>query len=236
MKKRVVCLVILITMLFCANVYADFTPLEKGSKGDTVKEVQTALIENKYLNDVADGSFGAKTEAAVSDFQKANNLEVTGIVDETTYNLLIKKGNNTNVSTSTYPKVNKMRDSVSYSSNSKDTVKNGNSGVYAYKSKGGVYTNYYMVDFDAGYVYFFSDGNGDATCDCVKIDSGTLNDVVIITYHDAGSEWSEGLHFKWKNQPDTLVVQDEDGFENEFYTADIDKAVSIRTQKTPYYY
>ena len=61
--------------------------------------------------------------------------------------------------------------------------------------------------------------------------SGTLNDVLIITYHDGGSKWSYGLHFKWKNQPDHLILQDEDGFEWDFYTTNLTKAISLRNKR-----
>lgn len=118
--------------------------------------------------------------------------------------------------------------SVSYSTNTKDTVKNGDSGIYAYKSRGGTYENYYIIDFDEGYVYFFSDGNGNDIADRVKIDYGTLNDVAVITYHDSdGSSWSYGLYFKYKNQPDHLILQDEDGFEYDFYTTNLKDAQRI---------
>ena len=92
--------------------------------------------------------------------------------------------------------------------------------------------NYYIIDFDERYVYFFSDGNGDTTCDKLKIDSGDLNNVLIITYHDGSDVWSYGLHFKWKNQPDHLILQEEDGYEYEYYTTDLSKALDIRDQKT----
>ena len=73
---------------------------------------------------------------------------------------------------------------VSYSTNPDSTVKNGDSGVYAYKSRGGTYSNYYIIDFDEGYVYSFSEGNGSGGCDRVKIDFCDLNSVMVITYHD----------------------------------------------------
>lgn len=121
--------------------------------------------------------------------------------------------------------------SVSYSTNDKTTVKNGNSGVYAYADKGVNYDIYYIIDFDEGYVYYFLDGNGDKYGDRLKIDSGDLNSVLIITYHDGGDVWSYGLHFKWKNQPDHLIVEGEDGFEADFYPTDLDDALTIRDSK-----
>mgnify|MGYP007016401347 CR=1 FL=1 len=118
--------------------------------------------------------------------------------------------------------------SVSYSTNSKDTVKDGNAGVYSYKRRAGTYDIYYIIDFDEGYVYFFCDGNGDTSCDRIKIDSGTLNDVVKITYHDGNYTWQEGFHFKWAGQPDHLVMEDSNHFDYDFYTTDLDKALKIR--------
>lgn len=125
---------------------------------------------------------------------------------------------------------------VDYSTNSKSTVKDGNKGIYSYKNLSGSYDIYYIIDFDSGYVYNFTDGNGSETCDRVKIVSGDLNSVVIITYHDGSDVWSYGLHFKWVNQPDHLVLQDNDGFEYDFYTTDLDDAISILKTKTIYDY
>lgn len=62
-----------------------FEPLQRGSKGDAVVEVQKRLKELKYLSGEADGAFGKGTAAAVSSFQAAAGLEQTGIVDEETY-------------------------------------------------------------------------------------------------------------------------------------------------------
>lgn len=122
--------------------------------------------------------------------------------------------------------------SVSYSTNDKTTVKNGDTGVYAYRNRGREYYIYYIIDFDNEYVYRFIEGNGEESCERLKIESGTLNDVLIITYHDGDTEWSEGLHFKWKNQPDHLVMQDEDGFEWDYYYTDLEDALALRDTKT----
>ena len=53
---------------------------------------------------------------------------------------------------------------VSYSTNTKEAVKNGNSGVYAYVDGGYSYDIYYIIDFDEGYVYYFTEGNGEEGC------------------------------------------------------------------------
>ena len=120
---------------------------------------------------------------------------------------------------------------VYYSTNDEETVKNGDEGVYAYIGKGPQYDRYYIIDLDEGYVYYFTDGNGEESCEKVAIDSGTLNDVVIITYHDGGDEWSYGLHFKTKNMPQVLIMQDNDGFEYEFTPTNLEEALEKRDSK-----
>lgn len=121
-------------------------------------------------------------------------------------------------------------EAVNYSTNTADTVKDGNKGVYAYRDKGGSYYKYYIIDFDDGYVYSFNDESDD--CDRVKIDSGDLNDVLMITYHDGGDSWSYGLHFKYKNNPEHLIMQDNDGFEYDYYTTDLKDALTVKEGKT----
>lgn len=126
--------------------------------------------------------------------------------------------------------------SVSYSTNDSNTVKNGNTGVYSYVNRGTNYDMYYIIDFDEGYVYWFTDGNGDESCDKVKIESGDLNDKVIITYHDGDDVWSYGLHFKYVNQPSTLIMQDNDGFEYKYTTTDLSSALSKKNSKNIHEY
>lgn len=124
------------------------------------------------------------------------------------------------------------KESVSYSTNDKDSVKDGDKGVYAYKNRGGEYSIYWIIDFDNGYVYNYFDGNGGENCDRVKIDSGSLNDYVKITWHDGKDKWSYGLYFKYRRQPDHLIVQDNDGFDFDFYSTNLNDALKVREKKT----
>ena len=62
--------------------------LKKGSRGDDVKAVQTAL------HCYPDGIYGDLTTEAVREFQKANNLEVDGIVGRQTWNALFPASTN----------------------------------------------------------------------------------------------------------------------------------------------
>ncbi len=63
-----------------ADAIADGAVLKQGSRGDTVKAMQTKLINWGYLTGRADGIFGAKTKAAVISFQRRNGLTADGIV------------------------------------------------------------------------------------------------------------------------------------------------------------
>lgn len=125
---------------------------------------------------------------------------------------------------------------VSYSTNDLETAKKGNTGVFSYKSRGGSYDIYWIIDFDEGYVYWFTDGNGDTSCDRIAIVSGTLNDAVTITYHDGNSTWSYRLFFKWQNQPDHLVMQDNNGFTYDYYSTNLSSALSKKNSRTIYDY
>lgn len=60
-----------------------------GDSGDTVVTIQERLITLGYLDGVADGIFGNKTEAAVKQFQSLNTLDQTGVVDTATYDALL---------------------------------------------------------------------------------------------------------------------------------------------------
>lgn len=62
--------------------------LQKGSKGEEVRKLQERLNELGYSVGQADGDFGNKTKTAIEQFQKDNGLEVTGIADAKTQELL----------------------------------------------------------------------------------------------------------------------------------------------------
>lgn len=66
---------------------ATYQQIKKGSKGDSVSELQKLLNQNGYSLD-ADGIFGEKTQAAVRDYQSKNGLAVDGIVGSNTWSSL----------------------------------------------------------------------------------------------------------------------------------------------------
>ena len=61
-----------------------FQTLKRGDKNDAVREMQIKLIENNILYDIADGSFGQKTEEAVKRVQEISGLPITGVADNET--------------------------------------------------------------------------------------------------------------------------------------------------------
>lgn len=66
------------------NPYAEPTKIVKlGSKGNDVRFVQYEL-NRRWYRLVVDGCFGAKTDAAVRDFQKQNGLQIDGKVGPAT--------------------------------------------------------------------------------------------------------------------------------------------------------
>ncbi len=65
--------------------------LRKGSRGNDVKMLQTAL------NLITDGIFGDLTEEAVKDFQIVNGLQVDGIVGSDTWEKLLTQENDAKI-------------------------------------------------------------------------------------------------------------------------------------------
>ena len=58
------------------------------STSNVIFGVQTKLIELAYLTGVADGVLGPATQTAISEFQQVHGLEVTGVADPATRELL----------------------------------------------------------------------------------------------------------------------------------------------------
>lgn len=70
---------------------SNVTDLKRGSTGDDVKWLQQRLIDKGYMSKgEVDGSFGKKTMSGVLGFQFDNNLEMTGVCDAKTRELLKK--------------------------------------------------------------------------------------------------------------------------------------------------
>ena len=75
-----------------STVNIELKVLREGSENYTVKALQRMLYALGYNlgSNPIDGVFGPKTDAAVRTFQKANKLEVDGIVGQDTWTKLLK--------------------------------------------------------------------------------------------------------------------------------------------------
>ncbi|MFC7221176.1 peptidoglycan-binding protein [Streptomyces polyrhachis] len=70
---------------------ADKVVLKPGDNSDKVRELQARLVQAKRLKAVPNGNYGPATKGAVSEYQSAQGLKVTGIVDETTWTKLLSQ-------------------------------------------------------------------------------------------------------------------------------------------------
>ncbi len=81
MKKRLPVLILCFVMLLSVGSQG-LADLKRGSSGDEVETIQNMLIELGFLDDVADGKFGKKTEAAVKKLQAYLGEKQTGKMDD----------------------------------------------------------------------------------------------------------------------------------------------------------
>ena len=70
------------------NEAQEYETLEKGSKGEEVRNLQQRLVDLNWLDGGVDGDYGNKTKAAIERFQESAGLDVTGIADSTTQVML----------------------------------------------------------------------------------------------------------------------------------------------------
>ncbi|HET9873497.1 MAG TPA: peptidoglycan-binding protein [Propionibacteriaceae bacterium] len=65
--------------------------LQKGDTGDRVRELQHRLFQLDWFPGPITGSYRAATVEAVSGFQQRRDIEVSGAVDQKTWNALVKR-------------------------------------------------------------------------------------------------------------------------------------------------
>jgi hypothetical protein len=212
-------------------------------KFDNYKDVETALrnagftnVKTAILYDIvwgwtSEGEVESVSINGKTDFTKGNVFKKDAEI-VITYHMWEKDDPNKPEETTQPTTQTEAPSKVFYSTNDYETAKKGNTGVFSYKNKSGSYDVYWIIDFDEGYVYFFTDGNGESICDKLKIVSGNLNNRVTIIWREGDYQESWYLHFKYVNHPETLVVVDH--FDNviEFTTTSLSKAMSVRNTKT----
>lgn len=95
MLKRITAFLLILTLvLSCIAVgnAVTYKTLKKGSRGEEVKKMQTALKNKGYYTMKIDGVFGNGTLSAVKAFQKGNGLKVDGIAGPKTLTKLYASG------------------------------------------------------------------------------------------------------------------------------------------------
>ena len=121
-----------------------------------------------------------------------------------------------------------------YTTNDDKTATSGKKGKYSYVKKGKAYDIYWLIDFDEGYVYNFTERNEDNSCDKVKIKSGDLNSGLKLLYKDSDNEWAKSIHFKYKDQPYQLVIVDNDNFTYEYETTSLKDTLNLMKNREFY--
>ena len=89
--RRLICLFTVLVLAVCCCSPASAlqaSTLRNGSRGDSVRTLQQALITLGFLSGKADGIFGNKTEQAVRAFQASRKLAVDGLAGKKTQALL----------------------------------------------------------------------------------------------------------------------------------------------------
>lgn len=81
--KRLISLILVALLLLVSCSFAEetaqYTELQKGSKGNAVTQLQTRLKEMGFYSISIDGDYGNGTVNAVKAFEEYNGMEVTGI-------------------------------------------------------------------------------------------------------------------------------------------------------------
>ena len=106
MKLRI-SVIFVICILCCVMVSPatayQATTLRAGMRGEEVKKLQQALIDQGYLSGTADGIFGTHTENAVRKFQKKHNLKADGLAGLKTQEVLYSSSSSGSASAAAVP-------------------------------------------------------------------------------------------------------------------------------------
>jgi len=86
-----------------SSEYVETAVIKQGSRGETVRQIQTKLKRWGYYSGTVDGIFGAQTLKAVKYFQSKNGLTVDGIVGPATLRALGISSNTSSGQSSSNP-------------------------------------------------------------------------------------------------------------------------------------
>lgn len=207
------------------NANAGDTIIGKITK-DPYKFIGSWVIEYELVSKTD----GNKTNNKEKDKPEENTINNTIQGNES--NIDLKKDNDNyknEVSNNVDTNETKNSNREYYSSNDLETAKKGESGKFSY-CKSGQYNIYWVIDFDEGYVYSFSKDKGENEIydyERVKISSGNLNDGLKVAYNDSSLAWLQEVHFKTRNQPNPIILIDNDGFDYELKAIDLEETLKL---------
>ena len=130
LHRRLICFLtaLFMAVLCCTSASAlQSTTLREGSKGESVRSLQQALIDLGFLNGKADGIFGKQTRAAVCSYQRSRKLKEDGLAGKKTLAMiqedLAKKSNTSSAASSSSSSSSSSSASSSSSSSSSSSGK-----------------------------------------------------------------------------------------------------------------
>ena len=113
MLKRITAFMLVLVLLLsclCLAQAVTYKTLKKGSRGEEVRKLQTALKEKGYYTMKVDGIYGNGTVSAVKAFQKANGLKTDGIAGPQTQTKLYAKASSAKTTATPKPKTTSKPD------------------------------------------------------------------------------------------------------------------------------
>ena len=172
-RRRLICFLtaLVLAVSLCASALAlDSGTLKYGSRGDAVRKLQQALIDQGYLKGSADGVFGNKTENAVRAFQKAKKLKVDGLAGKKTQELLYGSSGSKTTSTSGSTSSSSASSSSTTSSSGDGSLFGGNYTTIRLKDEGARVKTLQSALIRLNYLSGKADGKfGSKTLDAVAL-------------------------------------------------------------------
>ena len=229
------------------NIYLEKESNEEVKKQDDniveVPKENNTIEEKKENNEIEvqkeNNEVEVQKENNEVEVQKENNevhiQEENNKIDSSNTNNELVENTSSNTTDTNESKEQKNQTTYNYyTTNDDKTAASGKKGKYSYVKKGKAYDIYWLIDFDKGYVYNFTERNEDNSCEKVKIKSGDLNNGLKLSYKDSDNEWAKSLHFKYKDQPYKLIIVDNDNFTYEYETTSLEDTLNLMKNREFY--
>ena len=217
---------ILLPAEFHSYYSKDYKELEKAFKDLGFTDVRLVPMYDIVWGITKEGSIEDVTIAGNTILNYTLGNMPANLNDEVLISYHMLEKNNPDATPTPTPTPKPEKKASFHSSDSYEEAKKGNSGVYAYKHGAGTYYIYIIIDFDEGYVYDFTVGNGNEICWKLKIDEGDLVNGLTYTYHE-DPPFSYTVIFKW-GHPDSIQLLDNYNYTTDYSNTTLKKALSER--------